>query len=171
VTAQRERYIFFERRLKDDPTTLEGLSQHYGISRERMRKSKARGLQKLWISTKGREVYAAVRGGKLLSCTEIAMYSDTHLREEKQIVMLQQALRNADGVCYQRRSFPIKTTSATRRIVLADSATSFGPFHVLPCISAPRRTLRDGGGDATATSLPWGDGSTGSLPLSCDRET
>ena len=34
---ERERHILGERRLKDNPTTLEDLSQHYGISRERVR--------------------------------------------------------------------------------------------------------------------------------------
>jgi hypothetical protein len=31
---QRERHVLIERRLKDDPTTLEELSRHYGMSRE-----------------------------------------------------------------------------------------------------------------------------------------
>src|SRR3954462_1749024 len=34
---ERERHILIERRLKDNPTTLEDLSQQYGISRERVR--------------------------------------------------------------------------------------------------------------------------------------
>ena len=34
---ERERHILQERRLRDDPTTLEDLSQEYGISRERVR--------------------------------------------------------------------------------------------------------------------------------------
>src|SRR4249919_1525989 len=33
---ERERHILIERRLKDNPTTLEDLSQQYGISRERV---------------------------------------------------------------------------------------------------------------------------------------
>jgi RNA polymerase sigma-32 factor len=57
---QRERHIIFERRLKDDPTTLDGLSQHYGISRERVRQIETRGLQKLRKSMKVQEVYAAL---------------------------------------------------------------------------------------------------------------
>ena len=55
---QRERHIIFERRLKNDPTTLEGLSQHYGISRERVRQIETRGLQKLRKSMKVLEAYA-----------------------------------------------------------------------------------------------------------------
>jgi RNA polymerase sigma-32 factor len=57
---QRERHIIFERRLKDDPTTLGDLSQHYGISRERVRQIEAQGLQKLRKSMKVREAYAAL---------------------------------------------------------------------------------------------------------------
>ena len=35
--SERERHIFTERRLKEDPITLEKLGEHYGISRERVR--------------------------------------------------------------------------------------------------------------------------------------
>ena len=44
---QRERYIFAERRLKDEPTTLENLSQEYGISRERVRQIEVRAFEKV----------------------------------------------------------------------------------------------------------------------------
>lgn len=44
---KRERHILSERRLKDDPTTLEELSQHYGISRERVRQIEVRAFEKL----------------------------------------------------------------------------------------------------------------------------
>lgn len=43
----RERRILVERRLKDDPTTLEDLSQHYGVSRERIRQIETRAFGKL----------------------------------------------------------------------------------------------------------------------------
>ena len=43
----RERHILEERRLKDNPTTLEDLSQHYGISRERVRQIEVRAFEKL----------------------------------------------------------------------------------------------------------------------------
>ncbi|OEJ65977.1 RNA polymerase sigma factor RpoH [Magnetovibrio blakemorei] len=43
----RERHIFMERRLKDDPVTLEELGQHYGISRERVRQLEARAFDKV----------------------------------------------------------------------------------------------------------------------------
>jgi RNA polymerase sigma-32 factor len=46
----RERHAIAEHRLKDNPTTLERLSQHYRISREHAGKIEARGLQKLWKS-------------------------------------------------------------------------------------------------------------------------
>jgi RNA polymerase sigma-32 factor len=44
---ERERHILQERRLKDDPTTLEELSQEYGISRERVRQIEVRAFEKL----------------------------------------------------------------------------------------------------------------------------
>ena len=43
----RERHILTERRLRDDPTTLEDLSQQYGISRERVRQIEVRAFEKL----------------------------------------------------------------------------------------------------------------------------
>ena len=49
----RERYILTERRLRDDPTTLEDLSQKYGISRERVRQIEVRAFEKLQRSMKG----------------------------------------------------------------------------------------------------------------------
>ena len=44
---KRERHILSERRLKDEPTTLEELSQRYGISRERVRQIEVRAFEKL----------------------------------------------------------------------------------------------------------------------------
>jgi len=45
--TERERHILQERRLKDEPTTLEDLSQQYGISRERVRQIEVRAFEKL----------------------------------------------------------------------------------------------------------------------------
>ena len=47
VLDERERHIFTERRLKDDPVTLEVLGQSYGISRERVRQLEARAFKKV----------------------------------------------------------------------------------------------------------------------------
>ena len=44
---ERERHILAERRLKDEPTTLEDLSRVYGISRERVRQIEVRAFEKL----------------------------------------------------------------------------------------------------------------------------
>jgi len=49
---ERERYILTERRLRDDPTTLEDLSQKYGISRDRVRQIEVRAFEKLQRSMK-----------------------------------------------------------------------------------------------------------------------
>ena len=43
----RERHILEERRLKDEPQTLEALSQQYDVSRERIRQIEARAFEKL----------------------------------------------------------------------------------------------------------------------------
>ncbi|MEO1193356.1 MAG: RNA polymerase sigma factor RpoH [Pseudomonadota bacterium] len=50
--TDRERHILEERRLKDDPTTLEDLSQVYSISRERVRQIEVRAFEKLQRSIK-----------------------------------------------------------------------------------------------------------------------
>jgi RNA polymerase sigma-32 factor len=48
----RERHILSERRLRDEPLTLEDLSQQYGISRERVRQIEVRAFEKLQKSMK-----------------------------------------------------------------------------------------------------------------------
>ena len=47
LLSERERHILTERRLKDNPTTLEDLSREYGISRERVRQIEVRAFEKL----------------------------------------------------------------------------------------------------------------------------
>ncbi|MCH4143039.1 MULTISPECIES: RNA polymerase sigma factor RpoH [Acetobacter] len=62
---ERERRIFNERRLKDDPATLEDLAHEYGISRERVRQIEVRAFEKVQAAMK-KEVEArrdAARGG------------------------------------------------------------------------------------------------------------
>ena len=44
---ERERHIIAERRLKDEPTTLEDLSVEYNVSRERIRQIEVRAFEKL----------------------------------------------------------------------------------------------------------------------------
>ena len=44
---KRERHILEQRRLSENPTTLEDLSQEYGISRERVRQIEVRAFEKL----------------------------------------------------------------------------------------------------------------------------
>jgi len=44
---ERERHILTQRRLREEPTTLEDLSQEYGISRERVRQIEVRAFEKL----------------------------------------------------------------------------------------------------------------------------
>jgi len=45
--SARERHILRERKLSDQPQTLEELSAHYGISRERVRQIEARAIERL----------------------------------------------------------------------------------------------------------------------------
>ncbi|MFD2263708.1 RNA polymerase sigma factor RpoH [Lacibacterium aquatile] len=59
---ERERHILNERRLRDEPTTLEELSQHYNISRERVRQIEVRAFEKLQ-----KAVRDAAIGSKLLN--------------------------------------------------------------------------------------------------------
>ena len=56
---ERERHIIAERRLKDEPATLEDLSKEYGVSRERVRQIEVRAFEKLQKAMKKR---AAERG-------------------------------------------------------------------------------------------------------------
>jgi RNA polymerase sigma-32 factor len=49
----RERHIITARHLRDAPLTLEKLSQHYGISRERVRQIEGRAFEKLRAAVSG----------------------------------------------------------------------------------------------------------------------
>jgi len=51
---KRERHILTERRLRENPLTLEELSQQYGISRERVRQIEVRAFEKLQKSIKNK---------------------------------------------------------------------------------------------------------------------
>jgi RNA polymerase sigma-32 factor len=59
VLNDRERHILNERRLKDEPTTLEELSAQYGISRERVRQIEVRAFEKLQRAIKSLEAEQA----------------------------------------------------------------------------------------------------------------
>ena len=65
VLNERERHILSERRLKDEPTTLEELSAHYGISRERVRQIEVRAFEKLQRAIKGLEAEQAATAAAL----------------------------------------------------------------------------------------------------------
>jgi RNA polymerase sigma-32 factor len=62
----RERHIFTERRLSEDPKTLEQLSGHYNISRERVRQIEVRAFEKVQKAIRdsardGQQTVAGVR--------------------------------------------------------------------------------------------------------------
>jgi RNA polymerase sigma-32 factor len=54
--TDRERHILTERRLKDDPSTLEELASQYGVSRERVRQIEVRAFEKLQKTMKAAAV-------------------------------------------------------------------------------------------------------------------
>ncbi|MBO0333444.1 RNA polymerase sigma factor RpoH [Sneathiella sp. CAU 1612] len=54
VLNERERHILTERRLSEEPKTLEELSQHYDISRERVRQIEVRAFEKLQRAMKAK---------------------------------------------------------------------------------------------------------------------
>ena len=56
VLNDREKHIFVERRLTEDPKTLEDLSQVYGISRERVRQIEVRAFEKIQKSVRNSAV-------------------------------------------------------------------------------------------------------------------
>jgi RNA polymerase sigma-32 factor len=58
---ERERQILQQRRLKEEPLTLEVLSQHYGISRERVRQIENRAFEKLQAAMRTAAVAEAPR--------------------------------------------------------------------------------------------------------------
>ncbi len=66
---ERERHILIERRLKDEPTTLEDLSQQYGISRERVRQIEVRAFEKLQRSMKAQIAERRAGGNQPLALT------------------------------------------------------------------------------------------------------
>jgi RNA polymerase sigma-32 factor len=47
VLSGRERRIFEARRLTDEPITLEGLAEEFGVSRERVRQIEVRAFEKV----------------------------------------------------------------------------------------------------------------------------
>ena len=54
VLNERERHILTERRLSEEPKTLEDLSQEYNISRERVRQIEVRAFEKLQRARKSK---------------------------------------------------------------------------------------------------------------------
>ncbi len=60
---ERERHILTERRLKDEPATLEDLSKEYDISRERVRQIEVRAFEKLQRAIREAAKQRRVGGG------------------------------------------------------------------------------------------------------------
>ena len=58
---KREQHILTERRLKDEPATLEDLSREYAISRERVRQIEVRAFEKLQKAIRGAQIEERAR--------------------------------------------------------------------------------------------------------------
>ncbi len=72
VLNERERHILTERRLRDQPTTLEDLSASYGISRERVRQIEVRAFEKLQRAIRALEAEQAANLAAGLPPPELA---------------------------------------------------------------------------------------------------
>jgi RNA polymerase sigma-32 factor len=59
--SPRERHILVNRRLRERPATLEDLSQHHGISRERIRQIESRTFDKVRKSVRNTAIAQALR--------------------------------------------------------------------------------------------------------------
>ena len=70
VLNDRERHILTERRLKDEPSTLEELSHVYDISRERVRQIEVRAFEKLQKQMKALEAEQAIAMAQALPSPE-----------------------------------------------------------------------------------------------------
>jgi RNA polymerase sigma-32 factor len=75
VLNERERHILTERRLRDQPATLEDLSASYGISRERVRQIEVRAFEKLQRAIKALEAEQAANLAAALPPPELAARS------------------------------------------------------------------------------------------------
>jgi len=63
VLTARERHVLIERRLKDEPSTLEDLAQIYGVSRERIRQIEVRAFERVQKAMLTAAAAGAARGG------------------------------------------------------------------------------------------------------------
>jgi len=71
---EREMHILTERRLKDEPATLEELSQEYGISRERVRQIEVRAFEKGHARFHERASAGPARGGPRRVSADIRVF-------------------------------------------------------------------------------------------------
>jgi RNA polymerase sigma-32 factor len=78
----RERHILTERRLRDEPTTLEALSKEYGVTRERVRQIEVRAFEKIRRAIKHRAIEQANRhdGDAVGAVRSIQRESSLHRR-------------------------------------------------------------------------------------------
>ena len=70
---ERERHILVERKLKDEPMTLQELSEIYGVSRERVRQIEGNALRKLTKSMRARAAESGLDMGRLDESGSLAL--------------------------------------------------------------------------------------------------
>jgi RNA polymerase sigma-32 factor len=75
---ERERHILIERRLKDNPTTLEDLSQQYNISRERVRQIEVRAFEKLQKAMKAQIAERRMNAAPRMPSNQYSALADQH---------------------------------------------------------------------------------------------
>jgi RNA polymerase sigma-32 factor len=63
--SERERHILTQRRLKDEPATLEELAAEYGVSRERVRQIEVRAFDKLQAAIRAAARAKGLGGGRV----------------------------------------------------------------------------------------------------------
>jgi RNA polymerase sigma-32 factor len=87
VLNKRERHIIDERRLKDNPATLEDLSQQYNISRERVRQIEVRAFEKLQkamkVNTRREEIAKAASIALHPPAADRGSRSDSFMRTQQ----------------------------------------------------------------------------------------
>ena len=115
---EREKHILTERRLTDDPQTLEELSQVYDVSRERIRQIEVRAFEKL------QKAMQRIAGERLLPLrSPPAKRAETKRRAVRGAALLLFGCRRIDHVAHLRDAVGRK---ARRLGMLPDQSSAFG---------------------------------------------
>ena len=137
---RRERDILIERRLRDEPTTLEELSQQYGVSRERVRQIEVRAFEKLQTAD-----HQDQRAGTQAAAEHLNAGAGGRRSAERQLRNCSSSTRSS-RLCSGSNSMVMRDfaifahlTETTSRISVKSAAALTGRFSVS---STSKRTLR-----------------------------